>query len=47
MMENIISNIWWAQLLGHRRQNTYFRVDKPACDPLSAIFQLRDLQQVS
>ena len=29
----VISNIWSAQLLGHSRQKTYFRVDEPAYDP--------------
>lgn len=43
----VISNIWSAQLLGHSRQKTYFRVDEPAYDPSSATFQLCDLGQAS
>lgn len=43
----VISNIWSAQLLGHSRQKTYFRVHEPAYDPSSATFQLCDLGQAS
>lgn len=33
LVRHVISNIWSAQLLGHSRQKTYFRVDEPAYDP--------------